>query len=175
MRTTTTDTIVEAGPRRSALRGRVVLLAEPGRDVDHHETVTQRHVAREAAALLGYAYAGDHDGGPLAWPTYAVPQRTLSGTDAEALGIRSEADLLGGVVPHAFVAGKTITHGVVSREAVVPEGWAFDLARDLGDAVLEGYAAFSREDARVAAVRLLTHGPVRLKAASACGGQGQSV
>jgi hypothetical protein len=41
--------------------------------------------------------------------------------------------------------------------------------------VLEGYAAFSREDARVAAVRLLTQGPVRLKAASACGGQGQSV
>jgi len=175
MRTTTTDTIVEAGPRRSALRGRVVLLAEPGRDVDHHETVTQRHVAREAAALLGYAYAGDHAGGPLEWPSYAVPQRTLLHDEAVALGIRSEADLLGGVVPHAFVAGKAISHGLVSREATAPDGWSFSLARDFGDAVLDGYAAFSRDDARIAATCLLAHGPVRLKAAAACGGQGQAV
>ncbi|MGN6518564.1 MAG: DUF3182 family protein, partial [Dokdonella sp.] len=69
----------------------------------------------------------------------------------------------------------TITHGLVSTQAESPEGWAFDLARDLGDAVLEGYAAFSRADARTAAQQLLARGPVRLKAASACGGQGQAV
>lgn len=176
MRTAAPDANVEtAMPRRSGLRGRVVSVAEPGRDFDHHETATQRHLAREAAALLGYAYAGDHAGGPLEWPSYAVPQRTLLDDEAVALGIRSETDLLGGVVPHPFVAGKAISHGVVSREATAPPGWSYTLARDLGDAVLDGYAAFSREDARIAATRLLAHGPVRMKAAAACGGQGQVV
>ncbi|MGN6519945.1 MAG: DUF3182 family protein, partial [Dokdonella sp.] len=148
---TTAPTVDPANLRKPAQRGRVVALMAPGRDHGHHESVTQRHIAREAAALLGYTYAGEHDGVSLDWPSYAVPQHTLLADEADALGIRSDADLLGGVVPHAFVAGKTITHGLVSTQAESPEGWAFDLARDLGDAVLEGYAAFSRADARTAA------------------------
>lgn len=166
------ETVAASIPLR---RGRVVLLTEAGRDVDHHETATQRHIGREVAALLGYAFAGEHEGGVLAWPTYAVPLQTLLAREADALGIRNEGDLLGGVVPHAFVAGKAITHGILSRDAAAPEAWSIDLARDLDGAVLEGYAAFSRSDARVAAARLLQRGPIRLKAAVARGGHGQAV
>lgn len=164
-----------AAARIPLRRGRVVLLADAGRDADHHETVTQRHIGHEVAALLGYAYAGQHVGGVLAWPSYAVPQQTLLAREADALGIRNESDLLGGVVPHAFVAGKAITHGILSRDAAAPEAWSIDLARDLDGAVLDGYAAFSRADARIAAARLLERGPIRLKAAAARGGHGQAV
>jgi hypothetical protein len=57
----------------------------------------------------------------------------------------------------------------------VPDGWSFRLSHDLEGAVLEGYAAFSPVDARTAAENMLERGPVRLKAATACGGHGQAV
>lgn len=176
MRTVPAGVSVESARGRHPRRqGRVVSLAEPGLDDDHHEVVTQRHVAREVAALLGYGYAGDHAGGRLLLPAYAVPLRTLLAEEADALGIRTATDLLGGVVPHPFVAGKAITHGVVSPQATVPDGWSFRLTRDLDGAVLEGYAAFSPDDARIAAEHMLERGPARLKAAAARGGHGQVV
>ena len=46
-------------------------------------------------------------------PTYFVPSDTLTSEAAARAGIRHEHDLFGGVVPHPFVATKTITHPLV--------------------------------------------------------------
>jgi hypothetical protein len=106
-----------------------------------------------------------------------VPSRTLVGVEAaRALGIRGEDDLFGGVVPHPFVATKTITHPLVAPDACAPAGWCHDFAFGVRDAVLLGFSVFTREDARRAGARLrLERGSVRLKPVRATGGQGQTV
>ena len=99
----------------------------------------------------------------------------MTSSHAAALGIRGPGDLFGGVVPHAFVATKVISHPLVGPDAAALPGWNPAFAAQVGDAVLAGYAAFNHEDALRAGRRLLESGPVRIKQVLATGGHGQSV
>jgi len=143
-----------------------------------HEIASQRRVAERLAALLGRAFEEARDEtdslcGPLG---YAVPNDTLNSIErAHALGIHSEDDLYGGVVPHPFVATKAITHPLIASDAAAPAGWQPSFAERVRDVVLPGFSAFSINDARSAGRRLLQGGDVRVKLASGIGGAGQSV
>jgi hypothetical protein len=164
-----------ADSRRGA-RGVVVTYRRAGEADPHcHESVTRRLIARKLAALKGFDYGGDHDpaadyGGRL----YFVPAETIVGRDAaQALGIETEDDLFGGVVPHAFVGSKSITHPLTG--AIAPPGWCDDFARLTRGAVLRGCTAFSCEDAQRGGEQLLAHGAVRVKPSVALGGRGQTL
>jgi hypothetical protein len=145
-------------------------------DLSGHDLHTRAMVARQLADVLGYRYAGEsHADEPPSAGTYVVPSDTLCLDEASRLGLSGPEDLFGGVVPHAFVATKLVTHGLVSWLAEAPDGWALELGRMLGDCVLPGYSVFNRNDALEAGRRLLIDGPVRLKEACGIGGAGQSV
>ena len=142
-----------------------------------HDLSTKAAVAQSIARLLGLEYAGQFDSrksqlGPL----YVVPSDTLAGMSlARRLGIRSVHDFFGGVVPHAFVGTKAITHALVDHAAAAPEGWMAAYADYLGDAVLPGFTAFSIDDALRAGGVLLQRGAVRIKPPLGVGGAGQTV
>lgn len=143
-----------------------------------HEVASLDAQASRVAALLGRRYVPDYRpsrqrGGPT---PYYVPDRSLVGmARAAILGITGEADLYGGVAPHAFVATKSISHGLVGPQAWRPAGWAATLADALRGVVLEGYTAFCPEDALAAGQRLLERGPIRVKPVDATAGRGQVV
>jgi hypothetical protein len=157
-------------------RGTVFEQRPPDMSASGHEGVTCTDLARRIAALLDYAFGGDHrPGGACPGHAYFVPRRTLTGATARGLRIESEADLFGGVVPRPFVATKAITHELVDPDAAAPEGWSPDFGREVRDAVLAGYSAFTMADAQRAGRLLLQRGPARLKPVRATGGRGQSV
>src|SRR5688500_10086314 len=158
--------------------GRGVVVQYPrtsGNDPQSHESVTRAAIARKVATIKGYDYveqyepASRHD-----CHVYFVPDDTLTLAHARELGISSEHDLFGGVVPYPFAATKTITHPVVDADAYVPEGWSHELARRMQAVALPGFAAFKVADALRAGSRMLERGPVRIKPARGIGGNGQS-
>ena len=157
--------------------GLVVCYAPGGSDAASHEAVTRVGIAKKLAALKRYDFGGDYDPSRrYQGPLYFVPSTTLVASEvADALALRSEDDLFGGVVPRQFIATKTITHPLVDREARAPEGWSSRFTDAVHDAVLAGYSAFSVEDAQRAGARLLERGAVRVKPALAIGGRGQTV
>jgi hypothetical protein len=143
---------------------------------DFHEHVSRNETARKLAALKHYEFAGDYDPSKnYTRPLYFVPDDTLGAATARGLGVHNEHDLFGGVVPHAFVATKTITHPLVDAAAQAPEGWSHDLGDRLDDAVLFGFSAFNRADARHAGRRVLERGAARVKPSCGIGGRGQVV
>ena len=158
-------------------RGVVVIYSTETRGQHEHESVTQADVASRLARLKGYKFAGEYE--PAAGytgPVYFVPSDTVVGTEAAfGLGIRTEHDLFGGVVPYAFAATKAITHTLVDPDAHAPEGWSADFGRQIREAVLTGFAVFTLDDARRALGRLLDNGPARVKLARGIGGRGQRV
>ena len=154
----------------------VTLAKSPAADTQGHDYVSRTAMAQRLADFLGYPFAGEYEPdrgyrGHL----YFVPQETLLRTDAQRLGIRSERDLFGGVVPDRFVGTKAITHATFDDAALVPPRWSHRLADALRGVVLPGYTAFSAADAARAARALLAHGRVRIKPAHALGGAGQHV
>ncbi|MBO9662872.1 DUF3182 family protein [Dokdonella sp.] len=157
--------------------GQVILLSRRrGVEKMGHDYLSRAHAAARLADLLGYAYAGDYrERRFAAGHAYFVPDDTLHADDAVRIGVLSDRDLFGGVAPHAFVATKALTHGTVSAEAHAPAGWVPALAAQLEDAVLYGFTAFARGDARLAARRVLQRGRARLKRAVGTGGAGQTV
>ncbi len=160
------------------LRGKVATYTVPGGGFAHsHERVTRDGIARRLAVLKGFDFAGEYDpASPHPGPVYLVPGDTLVGLDAAAaLGVRGEHDLFGGVVPHAFVATKAITHPMVGPDAQAPSGWSWAFGTQVRDVVLSGFTAFTPEDAREAGGRLLRRGSVRVKPVRATGGRGQQV
>jgi hypothetical protein len=163
--------------REGTTRRVVVSYSRSGtRDPREHESVTRKLIAQRLAALQGYDYAADYDeAARYMLPVYFVPDETLPLDVADALGIRSQKDLFGGVVPFPFVATKSITHPLTSPHASAPTGWSLAFSQAVQGAVLRGYAAFSREEARRGAKRLLEQGPVRIKPALELGGRGQIV
>ena len=78
-------------------------------------------------------------------------------------------------MPFAFAATKTITHPLPDADSRSPEGWSPEFANRVRDVVLPGYSAFATRDARIAGVRLLGLGRVRIKPPAGIGGLGQSV
>jgi Protein of unknown function (DUF3182) len=146
-------------------------------DPQGHEAVSRTAISRKLGALRGCEFHGEYDrSATYPGPLYFIPDETIAGLDlARSLGISGEHDLFGGVVPHAFVATKAISHPLVRPGADAPPGWSAEFGDRVRDAVLSGYTVFSAEDARLACSRLLEHGPVRLKEVRAKGGHGQSV
>ncbi|MFC6840537.1 DUF3182 family protein [Xanthomonas theicola] len=136
---------------------------------DGHEAATHAWIAAEVARLMGVPVRD----GAAAGSGFYVPDDTLTAAQAQPLGVCAAADLLGGVVPHAFVATKAISHPLVERGAAAPEGWQHALGAALAEATLPGYTAFAAADARAAYARLCRGGQVRLKLPHGIGGQGQ--
>ncbi|HEX8166301.1 MAG TPA: DUF3182 family protein [Beijerinckiaceae bacterium] len=158
--------------------GAVVVHAPPDLGfADPHEEATRREIARRLAGLRGAEFAGPYEPAlPYLPPVYFVTGATLVGiAAAQALGIRCEHDLFGGVVPHAFVATKAITHPLVRPDAEAPDGWSEDFPERVRHAALAGFSAFSHADAAEAGARLLAQGPVRVKPVQATAGRGQTV
>ena len=143
----------------------------------NHEAVTRARIGEKLAALKGCKFAGEYqpaaDNGGTS--IYFVPVDTLLAVDARKLGINNEDDLFGGSVPHAFMATKSITHGLIHSDASAPPGWTHDFSIAVVDAVLEGYTTFNIKDSHIAATRLLQSHDVRIKPALGIGGGRQSV
>ena len=140
-----------------------------------HDSVTRAWIASRLARLLDYEYGGEYDSlrnhpGRL----YFVPSETLIEKEAHDLGIHDEDDLFGGVMPHAFLTTKAIVHPAVEG-GVVPPGWSHAFGARLRDTVLEGYTAFTLDDARRAGTRVLASGAARLKPGDGIAGRGQTV
>lgn len=155
-------------------RGAVVTLANRPREPLHEKAVHEQ-LAKRLAALQGMTFLGAYDSN-LAYsqPLYFVPSGTIVGTAAaRELGIDTEGDLFGGVVPQPFVETKAITHPLVRPDADAPIGWSRDFVSRVIGSVLPGYSVFSLNDAREAGRRLLHEGAVRLKPVRATGGRGQ--
>jgi hypothetical protein len=142
-----------------------------------HEAATRAEIARRIARLCGADFGGEYDASTCRMPQpYFVPADTLSTSEAARMGIRGEADLYGGVVPHPHVATKTITHPLLEGARHVPAGWSHEFPRRVAYVALQGFTAFSRADAIVAAERLLAAaGEVRIKRAAGIAGLGQFV
>jgi hypothetical protein len=162
--------------RSTSPRG-VVVAHAPGRGYgSEHERLTQLEFARRLAALKGCDFGGLHEPSKhYPGDVYFVPNSTLTAAEAAAIGVRGPDDLFGGVVPHAFVATKAISHPLIAPDAAAPPGWNPGYQAQVGDAVLAGYTVFSHDDARRAGLRLLADGPLRIKPVRATGGAGQSV
>jgi len=149
----------------------------PCGDPGGHEAVARAAVSRKLAALKGVEFVGEYDSsGDYSGSLYFIPDETIAGLElARSLGITSEHDLFGGVVPRPFVATKAISHPLVKPDARAPAGWSPEFGSRVQNAVLSGYTVFTVEDAKFAGSRLLEQGPARLKAVLAKGGHGQTV
>ncbi|SFP38374.1 DUF3182 family protein [Variovorax sp. 770b2] len=158
-------------------RSLVTWSLDPDAYCSAHEHATRNDLARRLAALKGCAYAGAYDDRyPYARAPYFVPSNTVTDPGAaQGLGIAGVHDLFGGVVPHAFIATKAITHPVAGPEAPRPAGWCPRFAAEIASSVLDGFSCFSREEARRAGRTLLASGVVRIKPVRATGGRGQVV
>jgi hypothetical protein len=150
----------------------VVHAARPPQFWRCHEGITLCGVAESIARFKGFEFGGHWDG-PRPGSVFFVPDETLLRADADALGVRGAQDLYGGIVPHAFVQTKVITHDVVSPVAARPDRWSQTFAHRSRIAVLPGYSAFGRRDAAEAVRRLLAVGPVRAKLPRAAGAREQ--
>ncbi|MET0682416.1 MAG: DUF3182 family protein [Casimicrobiaceae bacterium] len=165
-------------PRAEATTRGVVVTYPSGNAASHtgHMAATRNEIARHLATLTGFAYAGDYDAlRHRDKPTYFVPSETMTTEMAAHAGVSGESDLFGGVVPHPFVATKTITHPLVDVGSRAPIGWCAEFPRRVADVVLEGFSAFAKEDALAAGRKLLEHGRVRVKPGAGIAGLGQSV
>jgi len=138
--------------------------------------VVHRDIAQRLADILdlpfeGVFNAGQHTGRSC----YFVPSDTiLTAATRDALNIHNELDLFGGYAPHAFIPTKAITHELIGPRAKHPAGWSDAFGHHVRDATLPGYTAFSYQDLKAAAERLLADGrPIRLKPVHATGGRGQ--
>lgn len=142
-----------------------------------HETATQLALAGKLAQLMGYEFGGEYQlKRSRAGSLYFLPNDTVASLEeAASLGIRSETDLFGGVVPFPFVATKSITHGLLFPDSPAPAGWSSAFGREVADVVLPGLTAFSHEDALEAGTRLLKTGTIRLKETDGIGGLGQTL
>lgn len=143
-----------------------------------HDLAGKNELAKRLASLMGYDFVDDHArlDGHGGRPLYVVPSDTLTSAEARRIGVNGPEDLFGGVVPHAFMATKAITHPLVAPGAAAPMGWSAAVPHEVQRVVLPGFTAFTAEDALVAGERLLgLQGSVRLKETTGVGGLGQCV
>lgn len=135
-----------------------------------HDRVSREILLTRIAALLDISI-----GEAVAGATLHVPGDAIDRETADRSDIRRREQILGGVVPAPFVATKAITHGLLHPDAQAPRDWSPAMVELMGDAALNGYTAFNREDAFAAGQRLLATGPVRIKDVCAKAGLGQIV
>lgn len=142
-----------------------------------HEVETNRALARWLAQILGLKFGGSYDAERhVSRDLYLLPTQTIVGAqDARQLGIKGPEDLWGGYVEYDFICTKAITHGLLNKDAVAPEGWAPLFCERVRTVVLDGVSVFSLRDARPAATHLLYSGPIRMKPIHGCAGRGQKV
>lgn len=152
----------------------VAVLANSSSSTASHDVQSLVSLAQRIAALLDVPFAGLQPAG-AGHGHYWVPQSTLLQSEAETLGIASADDFFGGLVPFAFMKGKTVVHSRRPGAASAPAGWCDDLGERITTCTLPGYSAFSRDDADAAARDLLAHGPVRFKPGDGIGGARQVV
>jgi hypothetical protein len=164
-------------PQLSRPRRLVTWNLDPQACCSAHEHATRNDFAGRLAVLKGCACAGDCDERqPYAEAPYFVPSNTVTDAGlAQAMGIAGVHDLFGGVVPHAFIATKAITHPVAGADALQPAGWNPRFAAEIAGSALDGFSCFSRAEARRAGRTLLGAGVVRIKPVTATGGRGQVV
>jgi hypothetical protein len=158
-------------------RGTVVIyLSRLGAPLRAHQAALLIADAKAIANLKQYDFGAQYDDSKsYARPLYFVPDDTLSVNEADSLGIQGPRDFYGGVVPYPFVKTKSITHPLADGSAERPAGWSFEFAERVRDIVLPGYTAFSARDARIAASRMLSRGPIRAKESAEAGGRGQTL
>ncbi|WP_254557516.1 DUF3182 family protein, partial [Salmonella enterica] len=82
---------------------------------------------------------------------------------ARKLGIQTESQIYGGVVPFPFVGSKVITHPAYGYDPAIPAGWRAELGSALAPHVLAGWSAFTLDAVRAAALDMLEHTAIRLK------------
>src|SRR4029450_4861207 len=153
----------------------VVYFSWFGKPLQRHHKVVLDAGSKAIAKITGYDFGGCYERAhEYACPVLFVPDDTLLTAEASCLGIHSPQHLYGGVVPHLFVKTKAITHGLVDCHAERPRGWSTAFAERVRGIVLPGYTTFSSRDARLAAVRMLRHGPVRLKKPLSASGKDQT-
>jgi hypothetical protein len=157
-------------------RAVVVYFSELSAGLCEHEKATLFDVAAMIAELNGWERTGSYvSETQYSAQPFFVPDDVLLAAEALKLGIRTQSDLFGGVVPYPVAKTKAITHQLVNSSANRPAGWPPAFAKKVRAAVLLGSTAFSVSDARLAAVQLLKHGTIRVKLASGAGGKGQTV
>lgn len=177
--------MILAAPAREAAQGdsRGTLVPALPRPARHHRDAARlphSHRVLTTAALVAWlaplipGIARSSLGVPPELP-YWVPDMTLTVGEAHRLGIRSEDDLFGGVVPAPVVAGKAITHPLTGAHCAHPAEWSPAFVEAVRGHTLAGYSAFSPEDSVAAGQRVLARGAARLKPAWADGGFGQVV
>jgi hypothetical protein len=154
----------------------VIYFSRFGKPLQAHHKVVLDLNAEAIAKIKGCEFGGHYDTAcDYSGPLFFVPDDTLLLDEASCLGLRSPNDLYGGVVPYLFAKTKSITHGLVDRQAEQPLGWSTAFAERVREIVLPGYTVFSNRDARVAARRMLTRGPIRLKKPLSASGKDQTV
>ena len=154
----------------------VVCFSRFGKPLQMHHKVVLNAGAKAIAKINGYDFGGRYNTEyDYCGPLFFVPDDTLLLDEASCLGIHSANDLYGGVVPYLFVKTKAITHGLVDRRAERPLGWSTAFAERVREIVLPGYTVFGSRDARAAATRMLTRGPIRLKKPLSASGKDQTV
>jgi Protein of unknown function (DUF3182) len=147
-----------------------------GKPLQTHHKIVLDLAAKAIAKIKGYDFGGHYDPArDYPGTRYFVPDDTVLLSEASHLGIRSPNDLYGGVVPHLFAKTKAVTHGLVDRQGERPPGWCSAFAERVREIVLPGYTVFCRQDARAAASRMLTCGPIRLKKPASASGRDQTV
>ena len=154
--------------------------AQSGAMNNEHDRVARAELARRIARL-GEATFVEHDPPGFsalddsAQKTLFIPASTIDLAMARQLGISDESQIYGGVVPHAFVGSKVITHPLFQSSDAVPVGWHSELGAALAPHVLSGWSAFSVDAVRAAGLDLLKQGAIRLKEVEATAGLGQFV
>lgn len=163
-------------PNVSAIDAVALYFSRLGAPMYAHERTTLSIVAESIARLNGYGYLGVFDAKEHSTErVFFVPDDTLMLDEAQALGVHSPHQLYGAATPYPFAKTKAITHRLVNEHAERPSGWSSGFADSVRNAVLPGYTAFSSDDARTAATRLLPLGSVRAKEPPGDGGHGQTV
>lgn len=155
-----------------------VVLFDARSDLPEHEALIQRDIALRLADMMGIPFDGTFDNARHAGTRcYVVPSCTIMAPALKnALSIASDMDLFGGYTPHTFIATKAITHGLVSPNAMRPEGWSNTFSKHVDAVTLPGFTVFSHDDARQAAENLLRlNGAIRIKPVHAKAGRGQLV
>ena len=152
----------------------VKLLAGDTATPEHEREVHQK-LALILCDLLGIKPARvlETDDAPTAH-TYYLPARTLTGSTASQLGVRSEVDFFGGWVSAPFIATKAISHPLFP-DSQAPDSWQPGFAALAADSLLPGWTVFTKADAMRAARSMLNQAPFRLKPVRATAGRGQQV